>query len=128
MRSNSSRGKILLVEDDISIREILAETLEELDYEITQANDGMEAIDILREQSSGWLALITDIQMPKVDGLELIISLHEIGLRFPAIIITSSIHISNDKINRLIAEGKVCSIKKPYEIETITKILERVLK
>jgi CheY-like chemotaxis protein len=63
-------ANILVVDDDLEVREILAETLVELGYGVVQAASGEEALPILRERSDIDL-LISDVRMPGMSGLEL---------------------------------------------------------
>ena len=60
--------RILLAEDDDSLRGFLARALERAGYEVTSCADGEEALDALDE--GDWDLLLTDIVMPGVDGIE----------------------------------------------------------
>ena len=61
---------ILVVDDDDEVREMLAETLEDFGYAVTQAASGEEALPLLTRDSRIDM-LITDIRMPGMSGLEL---------------------------------------------------------
>ena len=58
--------KILVVEDDFDIRELLQNFLQEAGYEVTIANDGMEAISIFSDRQFDLILL--DVMLPKIDG------------------------------------------------------------
>lgn len=84
-----SHYNLLLVEDEYLIREGLAHQIEELDdiYVITaQASNGLEALDILQKESIQ--LVITDIQMPVMDGLELSRRIHQLYPDIVTIILT----------------------------------------
>jgi CheY-like chemotaxis protein len=67
---DSSQTKILIVDDDPEVREILAETLVEFGYGVEQAGSGEEALPMLgRRPDIGMV--ITDVRMPGMSGLEL---------------------------------------------------------
>jgi CheY-like chemotaxis protein len=68
---NAVPPKILVVDDDAEVREILAETLIEFGYAVVQANSGEEALPMLDSRSDLDL-LITDVRMPGMSGLELV--------------------------------------------------------
>lgn len=70
--------KILIVEDDEQLREMLKQALEREDYEVVDSNNGEEAIRLLKQSSVD--LLITDIIMPQKDGTRLIM---EIRRDFP---------------------------------------------
>ena len=59
--------RILLAEDDESLRGFLARALERAGYEVTACADGEEAVAVLEED---WDLLLTDIVMPGIDGIE----------------------------------------------------------
>ncbi|CAH2604289.1 Response regulator [Rhodovastum atsumiense] len=62
--------RILVVDDEVEVREILAETLEDFGYSVMTAGNGEEALSVvLREHGVG--LVITDVRMPGMTGLEL---------------------------------------------------------
>ncbi len=61
--------KILVVEDDFDIQELLQSFLQEAGYEVAVANDGVEAIDIF--SNSRFDLILLDIMLPKIDGFTL---------------------------------------------------------
>lgn len=69
---NSGRANILVVDDDPEVREILAETLAEFGYGVTQAGSAEEALPLLDGQQPGIDLVITDVRMPGMSGLELV--------------------------------------------------------
>jgi CheY-like chemotaxis protein len=66
----SGTMNILVVDDDLELREILAKALEEFGYRVVQAGSGEEALPILHTDSTINL-VITDIRMPGMSGIEL---------------------------------------------------------
>ena len=67
---NICMAKILIAEDDTSMRGFLKLALEKAGHEVTVAGDGMEALDILKRRTDFNL-LLADIVMPGMDGIEL---------------------------------------------------------
>src|SRR5262249_36997095 len=59
--------RVLLVDDDQAIREILRFALEDAGYQVLEASDGMAALQALHDASSGMVVLL-DLMMPKLDG------------------------------------------------------------
>ncbi len=94
--------KILIVDDDSMVREMMGMILEEEGYEMTGADDGVEALETYRADGS-FDIIITDLNMPRMDGLELINEIRGITKSIPIIVLTGgdavSDHpdLSNDK-------------------------------
>src|ERR1700690_4047292 len=64
------RGRILVVEDERSMREVLKILLEEESYDVTTASDGLEGVEHIK--NNVFDLVITDIKMPKADGFEVL--------------------------------------------------------
>lgn len=73
--------KILVVDDEESVRKILCENLAECGFEVAAAKDGQEALQLI-EEGEAPNVVITDIIMPRKEGLEVIIELRK---RHPAV-------------------------------------------
>lgn len=69
---------ILIIDDDTEIREVLRQILERAGYEVMEASDGREGLNLYRERQAD--LIITDIVMPRKDGLETITDLR---IEFP---------------------------------------------
>ena len=67
---NSSLARILIVDDEEMIRDLLREVLEKADYEVTEAADGLEALEAHKSQPAD--LIVTDIMMPEKDGFAMI--------------------------------------------------------
>lgn len=82
--------KIVIVEDEIRIREGIAKLLKKLgdDYEVLgEASDGQEGIKLCLETTPD--LIITDIRMPKMDGIEMLSQLYDKGLKSKAIVVSA---------------------------------------
>ena len=77
--------RILVVEDEQDLNRILAKTLTAEGYSVDTCFDGVEALDYL--EGGNYDALILDIMMPKVDGLEVLRRLRERGNAIPALMV-----------------------------------------
>jgi two-component system, cell cycle sensor histidine kinase and response regulator CckA len=84
---SESVPRVLVVEDDISIRELTTEMLVRFGYEVDGATDGEAGWKAL--QSKRYDLLITDNLMPKVTGIEMVKKLHAAGMRLPVIMATA---------------------------------------
>ena len=72
----AGKNKILVVDDTASIRKFIRLLLEEANYEVCEACDGQEGIEVYKKSNDIDL-IITDVYMPKKSGLELVVELRE---------------------------------------------------
>jgi len=88
--SQASRGcyRVLVVDDESSIREMLCKTLALAEYEVDTAPDAIAALDMLRMSQTDYDLLIADLKMPGMDGLTLIRQVKQLCSGLPVIIIT----------------------------------------
>ena len=114
--------KILLVDDDKFIRDNFSERLKKNKYEVISAKDGEEAIEKIAAGNFG--VVITDIGMPKVNGIEV--------LKFtkknkPKIkVIMMSTYVNQEVINKVIKLGAYQYIGKSSFLKDIVRILEKI--
>jgi two-component system chemotaxis sensor kinase CheA len=64
-------GRVLLVEDTVFFRKAIKSVLEKTGYEVITANDGREALEILNKQGSAFDVIVSDIEMPRMNGFQL---------------------------------------------------------
>ena len=86
MPARSARQRVLVVDDEASIRDLLSKTLALAEYDVDTAPDGTAALDRLR--SVNYDLLIADLKMPGMDGLTLIRQAKRMKADLPVIIIT----------------------------------------
>lgn len=82
-----ARSRVLLVDDEESIRRLLSRMLESA-YDVEVASDGETAMRLLREPDAHYDLLISDLHMPGIDGLMLIREVQRTNPALPAIVIT----------------------------------------
>lgn len=107
--------KILLMEDDLILNEIIEEHLTEKNYIVTSTYDANTTQDILYEEVFDLLLL--DVNVPGFTGFELLKNLRKSGIKTPAIFITSLDMI--DDIEKGFAVGCDDYIKKPFELKEL---------
>ena len=115
--------KILIVDDEKDILETIVDTLE-LEFEesaVQSANSGAEALELLAKDKE-FSVIITDLNMPRMNGVELIENIRKIGIDSSIIVFTG--HGGDVEQERLDSLNIDTMIRKPY----IDKLLERVEK
>lgn len=81
------REKILIADDDYLMRDLLADILEKEEYEVTQAEDGIEALEYIRGRGDFDLVIL-DIMMPGLGGLEVLEKIRE-SSKVPVLLLTA---------------------------------------
>ena len=116
-------NKILVVDDEAIIQTLLSEVLTEEGYEVTTADNGKEAIELL--ERSKFDLVITDIVMPVLNGIEVLLAAKRIDMSYPAIVITG--YHSVDSVVRLVNLGAADYIAKPFNVDLIRMTVAKVL-
>jgi two-component system cell cycle sensor histidine kinase/response regulator CckA len=117
--------KILLIEDETEIRESVSMLLKEHGYMVCTASNGFEGIALFEAGHGNFDAVILDINMPEVNGLEV---LHHIKHSYSgAKVILTTGYLEPNLSKELRAEGVSCIVPKPYEIETLLDALTETL-
>ena len=118
-------ARLLLVEDDDSVRQLMAESLEAIGYAVTQAADGETALGLLRQAVPD--LLITDYLMPGMTGAELMQKVRSEAPDLPMIIATG--YADMKAIEEVIGENQL--LRKPFPLAelaaTVARALEPVL-
>src|SRR5262245_8720698 len=84
--SGLERPRVLVVDDEEPVRDLIAKTLTMADYEVNTACDGQSAIDAIK--GTDYDLLITDLRMPGMDGLTVIRQARRMSPSLPIVIIT----------------------------------------
>ncbi len=121
----AEKTKVLVVDDDSFIRDVLADILQAADYEVDTAEDGSEAFAKFTADSRIGL-IISDMNMPQVSGMELINKLRDLGSDVPVIILTGNNEISL-AINALNCGANDYLLKDENVQETVSISASRVL-
>ena len=117
-------SKILLLEDDANLNETVTEFLVEEGYEVVSVYDGEEAQEKLYE--SRYDLLLLDINVPGIDGLNLLKESREQGVVAPAIYITSMDSV--DDLERGFESGCDDYIRKPFALKELKIRIDTLLK
>ena len=104
--------KVLIAEDESAIREIIAITLKRAGYEVTEACDGEQALNIYAEKGGDFDVVLLDIMMPNVDGLEVCKRLRNESSTVGIIMLTAKTQ-EMDKVSGLLM-GADDYITKPF--------------
>ncbi len=116
---------ILAVDDSTSMRQMVSFTLRGAGYEVVEAADGVEALEAAKKQSFD--LVITDVNMPNMDGIELIAHLRQLeNYKYtPMLMLTTE--STGDKKQAGKAAGATGWIVKPFDPDQLVSTIQRVL-
>jgi putative two-component system response regulator len=119
----SGSTKILVVDDERGVLEVIRESLLSEGYIVHTAMSGPEALDTLRERPID--LVITDIAMPGMDGVELLNRISEMHPELPVVMITG--HGGSEAARKTLQTGAVDFVTKPFSIRELPVVVERNL-
>jgi two-component system OmpR family response regulator len=126
MLSGSAQGeaRLLVVEDDPNILELLSASLRFAGFSVRTATNGAQAVQVAREDRPDLVVL--DVMLPDLDGFEVIRKLRDGGTRTPVVFLTAR-DATDDKIRGLTLGGDDY-VTKPFSLEELTARIRAVLR
>ena len=118
------KKRILLLEDDMALSETVVDYLENLNYEVTTVYDGNSAMDEIYENSFDLLLL--DVNVPDIDGFEILKNARAQNITTPSIFITSLNSIVD--LEHGFESGCDDYIRKPFSLKELKLRIETILK
>lgn len=116
-------GKILLVEDDDSLREVLSFNLEDAGFEVEAVADGQTGLETFEQARHD--VVITDLRMPDVDGMELLTELRE---RDPAaVVLVVTAYGNTERAVEAMRRGAFHYVEKPVNKKTLQAVVQKAV-
>ena len=116
--------RLLLVEDELDIRRFLAHALSEAGYQVDAASDAKTAMKLALD--SEYHLLVVDLGLPDQDGIDLITSLRQVGVRAPVLILSA--RRSVDERVKGLEQGGDDYLTKPFALAELLARLRNLLK
>ncbi|MCW5829155.1 MAG: sigma-54-dependent Fis family transcriptional regulator [Deltaproteobacteria bacterium] len=120
----NSDYSILVVDDEPNMRKVLSALLGGEGYDVETADSGAKALDMLRQDQ--FHAMITDLRMPGMDGLELLRKSRQFQPRLPVIMLTA--HGTVDTAVEAIKQGAFDYLSKPFDKSEIVGVVDKALR
>ncbi len=119
----SETGSILFVDDNENMCNSMSMVFEHQGYDTQTAFDGADAVEAVRERAFDLIFM--DIKMPKLNGVE---ALHEIKLVRPEVIVVMMTAYTKDAlVSEAFKEGAYVVLNKPFDLEQIIALAERLI-
>jgi len=118
-------GKILIVDDSFTMRESLTLVLENAGHFVWAAINGVDGLDLYNKNIGKYDLIITDINMPEMNGLDFIINLRRINTTIPIVVLTTE--TEKEKIE--IAKHNKASawMVKPFKPNDLLAVVDKII-
>jgi CheY-like chemotaxis protein len=117
-------GRVLLVDDEETVRGIGAEMLKELGFATITANDGREAVELFKKTDNIALVIL-DLTMPRMDGEQCFRELRQ--LKPDVKVIISSGYNEQEVTQKFVGKGLAGFVQKPYKLSVLKEIIRKVI-
>jgi two-component system cell cycle response regulator CpdR len=115
-------ARILLAEDDQSMREFLTRALERSGHEVTAVPDGLSALDAMSERA--YELLIADIVMPGIDGIEVSRQASKVNVDLKVLFITGFVAVAMNAHEEM---GDTKVLSKPFHLRDLVAHVDAIL-
>lgn len=119
-------SKILIIDDDVSIQKLFSQFLSGRGYEVVQAENGVEGMHLLESQRPD--LVITDILMPEMDGLEILMKIRKSQSTTPIIAISGGMRgLPIDFLHQAKLFGAKYVFEKPVPLDVLGSVVAELL-
>ncbi len=123
--TEEDKGKILVVDDDFQVIQLLERLLQLCNYEVTTCTDSLKALEMVRAGPDQFDVILSDINMPQMDGLKFTKSVRDIDPNIVVVIITG--YASTENTIGAMRAGAYNLIQKPFGLDEVKIIVGRAL-
>jgi two-component system, response regulator FlrC len=118
-----NKADVLIVEDDVNLRDALSDTLQLSGYSVAVAEHGQAALDKLKDESFGMI--LSDVQMQPMDGMSMLQSLRKQDQETPVVMMTA--YGTIEKAVDAMRFGASDYLVKPFEADALNEVVKRLL-
>lgn len=118
---SAGRGRVLVVDDDLILRRSIKRVLEAKGYEVMTAEHGLQATSMLEEHDFD--VVLSDIAMPKLDGIQLLRALHSAAIDVPVVLITGEPAVATAV--KALEYGAFHYLMKPVDLKTLEEVVNK---
>jgi two-component system response regulator PilR (NtrC family) len=111
--------RILVIDDEPDIRDLMDMLLSSAGYEVSTAEDGAVAVE--RTERDAFDLAVTDLRMPGMSGIDTLVALKRIDPDLPVIVVSG--YLSDESAQRACAEGAAHVLCKPIDVDALLHIV-----
>lgn len=118
-------GRVLLADDEPAVRRMAQRILERMGFEVHTAADGAEALELFRAAPGSFCALVSDITMPRCNGVDAALAMRALRPTLPVVLMSG--YTSEATLSLSGGSAPYARIQKPFAVEALRGALQRVL-
>ncbi|MGO9240173.1 MAG: response regulator [Bryobacteraceae bacterium] len=119
-------AKALIVDDSRAVRMILSKTLRELGFEVCEAGNGREALDVIEAEKNAVTLVLADWNMPEINGLELLKRLRQNPGLSSLVVVMVTTETELDQMAAALEAGANEYVMKPFTRDILVEKLQLV--
>jgi len=126
-KDTPGKGRIMIVDDEKNIRDLIRMTLTKAGYDVLEAEDGAKAVEVLRKDDNPLMVdvITCDIRMPKVNGIEAIAFFRKEFPSIPVVVITG--FPETEMAVSLLKQGVSDYVPKPVESQKLLAVVAKAM-
>jgi CheY-like chemotaxis protein len=121
MNTNMTRCRILFVDDNVQLQSILKMGLEIYGLEVITASHGIDGLTQFKAHAENFIAIVTDHEMPHMNGLEFVRSVRELGFKGRIVVISS--HLTTEDLRAYQDYAISGYFQKPFDASLLATML-----
>jgi two-component system chemotaxis response regulator CheY len=119
-------AKALVVDDSRAVRMILSKTLKDLGYEVREAANGREALEVIEAERTAVTLVLTDWNMPEINGLDLLKRLRQIPQLSSLVVVMVTTETELDQMAAALEAGANEYVMKPFTKDILVEKLQLI--
>lgn len=119
-------AKALVVDDSRAVRMILSRTLKEIGYEVCEAANGRQALDVIQTEKTALTLVLTDWNMPEMNGLDLLKMVRQDPELSSLVVVMVTTETELDQMVAALEAGANEYVMKPFTKDILVEKLDRV--
>lgn len=123
--ASGPRGRVLVADDESSVRDLLVAILQQEGFEVLQAEDGQAAVDLFQKEAGRFKLVFMDMVMPRMSGREAMIALRNLNPGLP--IVLASGYMPEGTTGDIPGHGPLLLLQKPFSMMAVRETLAKVL-
>ena len=126
LSTSPASGRILIVDDESTIRSAGSSVLQHLGYTVDTAENGQRCLEMIEEQAGAYNAVLLDLAMPVLDGTSTLKIIREKYPKLPVLLMSGYL---SERLDHLLQKGSPTAvIQKPFSLTDLSEGLAKLLK